>query len=69
MSVLLAHRTRWTSAQVFHSMTGVKAGVQVQGMPLRQRLRERYPVLTCERVQSQRLSGVVSKFGSKAIAW
>ena len=47
-------------------MTGVKAGVQVQGMPVR---KERYPVLTCVRVQSQQLSVVVSKISSKAIAW
>ena len=30
-----AHRKGRTSAQVFYSMTGVKAGVQVQGMPER----------------------------------
>ena len=33
--VNVAHRKRWTSADLFYSMTGVKAGVQVQGMPVR----------------------------------
>ena len=33
--VNVAHRKGRTSAQVFYSMTGVKAGVQVQGMPVR----------------------------------
>ena len=61
-----AHRKCWTSAQELYNTTGVKAGLQVQGLPERYRHKQRYSVLTCVRGKSQQLSNVVSSSGSQA---
>ena len=58
-----AHRKCWTSAQELYNTTGVKAGLQVQGLPERYRHKQRYSVLTCVRGKSQQLS---NSFGSQA---
>ena len=65
-----AHRNCWTITQLFFSTTGVEAGLQVQGIPVR--YRHNVGVLFTPRkpsVKSQQLASVVSKFDSKAIVW